>query len=245
MGLQIGHFAYNLMLVKPIKPLIMDVKKAPRYDLENKRSLFLQIGLILPLALSLIAFEWSSSVKTTPQKFYGTDVDVPIDIIPITIQSEEEKPQLPRSVEVLLIEDNFADLDETLELGSTEFTHDAGDWISMEVPAEDREKIVLLADEMPQYPGGDDALFQFLASSTRYPKEAIRNDVTGRVYVQFVVDRYGKITQAFVKRGVHPLLDQEALRVIESMPDWEPGVKDGKFVNVQYTVPISFQITHK
>jgi periplasmic protein TonB len=69
-------------------------------------------------------------------------------------------------------------------------------------------------------------------------------NIEGRVYVEFVVDRHGKISRVNVKRGVHPSLDQEALRVIESMPDWKPGVKDGQFVNVLFTVPIYFQIAH-
>ncbi|MCA1744586.1 MAG: energy transducer TonB [Bacteroidales bacterium] len=221
----------------------MDVKKAPRCDLENKRSVFLQIGLIIPLALSLIAFEWSSAVEVNYLDFYGTEVDVPVEVIPVTTRKEMEKPSLPKSVEFLLIEDNEAELEVTLDLGTSEI--EAGttwDWGALEAPAEEREDIHVLADEMPEFPGGERALFQYLSSSIRYPREALRNEVEGRVYVEFVVDRYGKITRVNVKRGVHPALDQEALRVIESMPDWKPGVKAGKFVNVLYTVPINFQI---
>ncbi len=221
----------------------MDVKKAPRCDLENKRSVFLQIGLIIPLALSLIAFEWSSAVEANRLDFYGTVIDVPVDIIPITTHNEKEKMPLPKSVEFLIIEDNSAELEEILDLGTTEIAPEANwDWGSVEGSAEQRDEILILADEMPEFPGGESALFQFLSSSIRYPGEALRNDIEGRVYVEFVVDRYGKITRVNVKRGIHPSLDQEALRVIESMPDWKPGVKDGKFVNVLYTVPINFQI---
>jgi protein TonB len=221
----------------------MDVKKAPRCDLENKRSVFLQIGLIVPLALSLIAFEWSSAVEAGGLDFYGTEVDVPVEIIPITIRNEEVKPSMPRSVDFLLIEDNYTELEVTLDLGTSDLESGTNwDWTAIEGPAEERDEIHILADEMPEFPGGEKALFQYLSSSIRYPKDALRNDVEGRVYVEFVVDRYGKITRVNVKRGMHPSLDQEALRVIEGMPDWKPGVKDGKFVSVLYTVPINFQI---
>jgi protein TonB len=221
----------------------MDVKKAPRCDLENKRSVFLQIGLIVPLALSLIAFEWSSAVEAGGLDFYGTEVDVPVEIIPITIRNEEVKPSMPRSVDFLLIEDNYTELEVTLDLETSDLESGTNwDWTAIEGPAEERDEIHILADEMPEFPGGEKALFQYLSSSIRYPKDALRNDVEGRVYVEFVVDRYGKITRVNVKRGMHPSLDQEALRVIEGMPDWKPGVKDGKFVSVLYTVPINFQI---
>jgi protein TonB len=221
----------------------MDVKKAPRCDLENKRSVFLQIGLIVPLALSLIAFEWSSAVEAGHLDFYGTEVDVPVEIIPITIRNEEVKPSMPRSVDFLLIEDNYTELEVTLDLGTSDLESGTNwDWTAIEGPAEERDEIHILADEMPEFPGGEKALFQYLSSSIRYPKDALRNDVEGRVYVEFVVDRYGKITRVNLKRGMHPSLDQEALRVIEGMPDWKPGVKDGKFVSVLYTVPINFQI---
>ncbi|GAO30052.1 energy transducer TonB [Geofilum rubicundum] len=224
----------------------MEVKKAPRCDLETKRSVFLQIGLIVSLALSLVAFEWSSAVEASTLDFYGVEMDVPVEIIPITTHKEVEKPPMPKSVDLLLIEDNFSELEETLDLGSSELEPDAEwDWAALEGPAEEREEVLLLADEMPEFPGGEKALFQFLSSSVRYPREAISNEIEGRVYVEFVVDRHGKITRVNVKRGVHPSLDQEALRVIESMPDWKPGVKDGQLVNVLFTVPISFQIAHR
>jgi hypothetical protein len=87
------------MLVNPIKPCIMDVKKAPRCDLETKRSVFLQIGLIISLALSLIAFEWSSAVEANNLSFYGVEMDVPVEIIPITTHKEMEKPPMPKSVD--------------------------------------------------------------------------------------------------------------------------------------------------
>jgi periplasmic protein TonB len=223
----------------------MEVKKAPRFDLETKRSVFLQIGLIISLALSLIAFEWSSAVEANNLSFYGVEMDVPVEIIPITTHKEMEKPPMPKSVDFLFIEDNFSELDETLDLGSSELQPDAGwEWTTMEGPAEQREEILLLADEMPEFPGGEKALFQFLSSSVRYPRDAVRNNIEGRVYVEFVVDRHGKISRVNIKRGVHPSLDAEALRVIESMPDWKPGVKDGQFVNVLFTVPIYFQIAH-
>ena len=83
----------------------------------------------------------------------------------------------------------------------------------------------------------------FIRKETRYPEEARDQGISGRVYVQFVVDVDGKVTEAKVMRGVHPLLDEEALRVINSMPDWSPGMQRGKPVKVKFSLPMRFELS--
>ena len=104
------------------------------------------------------------------------------------------------------------------------------------------EKIYDKVEEMPEFPGGTMALRSFISSNIRYPKLAAESNIQGRVYVSFVVDVDGKVTDATIARGVHPLLDSEALRIVRLMPSWKPGTENGKAVKVSYTVPISFML---
>ncbi len=99
-----------------------------------------------------------------------------------------------------------------------------------------------VVEVMPQFNGGDEGLRVYLGSSINYPPEAINKQISGRVYVEFVVTSTGKVADVKVVRGVHPLLDAEATRVVSSMPDWTPGQQRGKTVNVEYTIPINFAL---
>ena len=99
-----------------------------------------------------------------------------------------------------------------------------------------------VVEEMPQYPGGPQALFKFLGENIHYPEEAEKAGIQGRVIATFVVEKNGSISQPRVVKSVDPLLDAEALRVISAMPNWKPGKQNGKAVRVKYTVPLSFRL---
>ena len=102
-----------------------------------------------------------------------------------------------------------------------------------------------VVETMPQFPGGAPALFEFLSKNIKYPAEAEKADKQGRVIVTFVVGKDGSISDARVVKSVDPLLDAEALRVINAMPNWTPGTQSGRTVNVKYTVPITFRLDGK
>ncbi len=93
----------------------------------------------------------------------------------------------------------------------------------------------------PSFPGGSQALVDFLRENTKYPEQALKDSIEGRVVVAFVIDTDGSITKPEVVRGVHPLLDAEALRVVKLMPKWEPGSENGTPVKVRYNLPITFK----
>ena len=112
----------------------------------------------------------------------------------------------------------------------------------VEEEEESAQPIFTVVETMPQFPGGDAALLQFLAKSIKYPVIAQENGIQGRVICAFVVNRDGSIVDAEVLRGVDPSLDKEALRVINTMPKWSPGKQRGKPVRVKYTVPITFRL---
>jgi len=97
-----------------------------------------------------------------------------------------------------------------------------------------------IVEVMPEFPGGEMALRKFISTSVKYPIEAQENGIQGKVYITFVVNKEGEVTDAKVVRGVDPSLDKEALRVVNNLPKWKPGKQDGNKVNVNYTVPISF-----
>lgn len=102
-----------------------------------------------------------------------------------------------------------------------------------------------VVEEMPQYPGGPQALFEFLSQNVQYPKEAAKAGIQGRVIVTFVVEKDGSICESKVVKSVDPSLDAEALRVINAMPNWKPGKQNGKEVRVKYTVPVAFMLQGK
>ena len=105
---------------------------------------------------------------------------------------------------------------------------------------EDDSLFGVITETMPEYPGGHKALLDFIRNNLRYPDTD--TCVTGRVIVQFTVTKEGEVANAKIVRGVHPLFDKEALRVINLMPKWKPGMQQGKAIAVKYTVPVSFNI---
>ena len=107
---------------------------------------------------------------------------------------------------------------------------------------EEETKVFEVVEQMPQFPGGDAALMQFLSSHIKYPVVAEENGIQGRVVCTFVVERNGSITDVKVVKSVDPSLDKEAVRVIKSMPNWIPGKQNGSAVRVKYTVPVTFRL---
>lgn len=99
-----------------------------------------------------------------------------------------------------------------------------------------------VVEQMPSFPGGTQALFEYLSANVRYPEDCEETCVQGRVVVSFVVERDGSITEAKVVRSVYPSLDEEALRVVNGMPKWRPGKQNGNSVRTKYTIPITFKL---
>ena len=94
--------------------------------------------------------------------------------------------------------------------------------------------------KMPTFPGGEEALLKFVMANTNYPREAKKSKIRGKVYVSFIVDKEGKVKDAVVKKGIGGGCDEEALRVVQMMPQWIPGTQDGRPVDVKFNLPIPF-----
>ena len=221
----------------------MEQKKSERADLQNKRFLFGEIGLVLTLLIVLWVFEFSTkSVKAEES----------VEEIPITRPPEMELPPPPppqQTVAEILdvveddvkVEDTFSD-SETDENDSFE----QQEIVQVDQPEEQEEESTpfVIVEDMPEFKGGDKALLKYIAEHVVYPEMAKENDIQGTVYVGFVVNEKGKVTNVSVLRGVDPLHDKEAIKVIQGLPDWKPGKQSGKNVKVRMQVPIKFQLAN-
>jgi TonB family protein len=108
------------------------------------------------------------------------------------------------------------------------------------------KEVFFIVEEMPEFDGGIDGMRDYIRKNIMYPAEARDANITGKALVNFVVDKTGKVTQVKIKKGTgNKLLDKEAIRVVESMPDWKPGSQRGQKVNVQFAIPIEFMMTDK
>ena len=111
-----------------------------------------------------------------------------------------------------------------------------------EVQAQGKDKVYDIVEVMPQYPGGMPELMQYLAKNIKYPVQAQKKGIEGRVTVRFIVEKDGSISNVTVVRHIHPLLDKEAVRVIKAMPKWSPGMLNGKPVRVKFNIPVAFRL---
>ena len=110
------------------------------------------------------------------------------------------------------------------------------------VVAEKNQQVFDVVEQMPEYPGGFQALFEYLGQNVKYPEDAEKQKVEGRVLANFVVETDGSISNVEVIKPAFPSLDAEAVRVLSAMPKWTPGMQSGKVVRVRFTVPINFSL---
>ena len=227
----------------------MEIKKSPKADLENKKSTWMLIGYVIVLAFMFVAFEWTKRDIKIDTSQAIADVIFEEEIIPITEQPEEvapPPPEAPSIAETLTIVEDDANVEET-NIASTE---DVGQkveikYVPVAVEEEEPEEqtIFEVVEQMPEFPnGGQAGLMQYLAKNIKYPTIAQENGTQGRVTCQFVVNKDGSIVDVKVIRGVDPYLDKEAVRVINTMPKWKPGMQRGKPVRVKFTVPVMFRL---
>ena len=226
----------------------METKKNPKVDLERKRSLFFQIGLFITLALILFVFELKIVPGNDELFVAGNTGPIEEEIIPITKQEEIKTPPPPPPpvTDVIEIVENNQEIQNEVKIESTEA--DANTQISAPVEVQQEEEIeevinFYVIEEKPEFPGGEAAMFQWIAKNIKYPEIAKENGVQGKVFVQFVIGKDGKVTDVQVVRGVDPSLDKEAVRVIQSMPTWKPGKQRGKAVKVSFQIPINFKLS--
>lgn len=226
----------------------MQVKKSQKASLEDKKIIYVLMGFVFVLGVCYVAFEWTEKEVT---KYEVADTDFlfeeEVEIQQTTQETTPPPPPPPavQEVEVLnVVEDDVET--ESIEI-NTEDEKDVEVVIAppVEAPVEEEEEevIFMVVETMPEFPGGQQALFKYLSENVKYPVIAQENGIQGRVICQFVVNKDGAIVDVEVVRsGGDPSLDKEAVRVIKSMPKWNPGKQRGKAVRVKYTVPVNFRL---
>ena len=217
----------------------MEPKKNPEVNLKSKKGLFLQIGLVIALLVVLGAFEYKSYEKSAYNLGQLNLDDLEEEIIPITKQELKPPPPPPPPPEVIEIIDDDVVIENEIEIEDTESDEDE----AIEIEEEDDEEIFMVVENMPEFPGGDLGLMKYIQKHVKYPAIAKEYNITGKVYVSFIVDRQGKVTNVKIVRGVDKNLDAEAMRVVKSLPRYTPGKQRGKAVRVMFTIPINFTLS--
>lgn len=222
----------------------MEIKKNPQADM-NRKSLGLHwIGLVFAFSVVLVAFEYRT---TTYEEFVAGQIDLDFmeeEIIPVSRIKATPPPPPPKKqiIEVFEIVDEPEEPEEIPEFIDPELLlPEEIHYIEPAVEVIDEEKVWTRVEIFPKFPGGQEAFFEYLRDEIKYPKEAKRAGVSGRVYVRFVVGKNGEILEAEVLNGPGYGLNDEALRVIRSMPAWSPGIQNGNAVKVEFKIPIVFR----
>lgn len=214
---------------------------------ERMRFVYFQLGLLISFSLTFLAFEWTTyySVKKLP----GTKViDEVIETILPPVNPEVEKPivktepTISKNVDAIIIVDKVPEKpSEKPKEEPYEAPKFDKKWAPVEPIVIDPDPIDF-PDEMPQFEGGESEMFKYLSKNMKYPKVDLQLERQGTVFVEFVVGKNGKITEVKILRGVSETIDAEAIRVIQSMPNWLPGKQKGRAVKVRYKMPLTFKI---
>lgn len=227
----------------------MEIKKSPKADLDGKRLTFTLIGLVVSLFVVWRVFEYKSYDKQVTELFERTTEVIEEEMVEITKQ-EQPKPQTqapkPQVTQIEIVEDDV-EVEDELDLNAEVSQDEVIEEYEYTAPEIEEEEIVeaeifKVVEEMPEFPGGSAKLYEYISKNMKYPMMARESDIQGKVYVQFVVEPDGSISKVQVLRGIGGGCDEEAVRVIQSMPKWKPGKQRGAPVRVQYMVPIVFKL---
>ena len=225
----------------------MEEKKSPKANLENKKLMFTQIGLIISLLVAWLAFEHKSYDKREiDPSLLNREVVVDEEMVEITKQ-EEPKPQpveVPKQTTQLEIVQDDVETEDIEINADVEQNEVIEEYVAPEVVEEEvvEQEIFQIVEEMPSYPGGERALLEYVAKNIKYPQIARETGIQGRVFVGFVVEPDGSVSNVKILRGIGGGCDEEAMRVIKSLPKWKPGKQRGKAVRVSYQIPVVFKL---
>ena len=223
----------------------MEIKKNPSKDLTKKSGLFFNIGLCISLGLVIAAFEWKSydDIKIADAAVAEVDFEE-VTEVPQTQQPPPPPPKIQAPVIVEVPDEEVIEDDIDVDL-DVDVTEDAviEEVVFEEAPEEEEvEEVFTIVEDQPEYPGGMPAFYKFIGKNLKYPSQARRMGIEGKVFVQFVVGKDGKISEVQVIKGIGAGCDEEAKRVIESSPKWKAGKQRGRAVKVRMILPITFKL---
>ena len=222
----------------------MEIRKIPKSDLERKKSYLFQIGMIIALVAVMTAFEYRSYDKSNIILSRDTFHEIPDDLVPVTVHKKKQLPPPAPKIQINNVEGLQEDLgDFTFDALANEDTP-----VPDYFPTKVKEEImpddipIHIPEVMPEFPGGFPAMYAFLREHVKYPAYAREVGFQGTVFLRFVVEKDGSITNVEILRGVGGGCDEEAIRVVKSMPDWSPGTQMGRPVRVIYNLPVKFTL---
>lgn len=225
----------------------MEIKKSPKADLQNKRGLLLEIGLIFSLLCVITAFAYTPKEHRI-EKMQDQVVVVEEEITEITRQ-DQKPPEPPKKVEVKVIADILTAVTNetkiTTEVDFAEFDEETEIIQQVEVEEEvvEDDQPFLIAETMPSFQGGDLNTFRnWVQSNVNYPQIALENGIQGRVFLSFVIEKDGRLTNIQVLKSPDRSLSDEATRVLQKSPKWSPGKQRNQVVRVKYTLPVDFRV---
>jgi len=221
----------------------MERKKTEKYDVESKRGLHFWIGLSITLLLVISAFEWKSEYDTGIQR----DVN-PVETFEPLVYITEQIPPKPKPPKVVAPVLTVVENDEIID--PTDITFDPDDLLKIDdiLPDPDLEEPIEdivwtgIVESMPKPANGYKDFYAFVGKNLKYPKKAQRMGVEGKIFIQFIIDKQGNITELEVIRGIGMGCDEEALRVMKLAPRWQAGKQRGKEVRVRMVLPITFKL---
>ena len=227
----------------------MEVKKSPKADLESKKSTFILIGLVVSLFVIWRVFEYKSYDKQSLDDFQRTVEVIEEEMVEITKQEQPKiQPPAPKpQVTQIEIVDNEEEIEDEIEIDaevSQDEVIEEYDFAPAEIEEEEivEAEIFKVVEVMPEFPGGPAKMMEYIQKNIKYPMMARESDIQGRVFVSFVVEPDGSISNVGVMRGIGGGCDEEAVRVVNSMPKWNPGKQRGTAVRCSFTVPIIFKL---
>jgi protein TonB len=223
----------------------MEVKKNPKADLSKKTGLFLNIGFVVSLLLVIVAFEWRSYDKSDLMELgQVNDVIEEIVEVQITKQPPPPKPKI-KQIEIIEVPDEEEieeEIEVDLDIEITEETEIEEIVFEEPVEEEETEEIFQIVENPATFPGGIGAFYSYVQKNMKYPSQAQRMGMEGRVFVEFVVDRDGRLSNVKVLRGIGAGCDEEAMRVLKNSPSWNPGKQRGRPVRQRMVLPITFKL---
>lgn len=222
----------------------MEIKKNPLRDVERRKSSLLITGLVAALSFVLVAFEWTTfdhEINLSSNSWSNDLMEE--EIVPISRMKAPPPPPPPVKDEPFVIVEELAPTTEPVEVSEPIIPEDpVVQSIAAPVEIIEEEPVLLSSSVMPEFTGGEEEMYRYLKNSVRFPAMAKESGISGAVYVTFVVDTNGAISEAKVLHGIGGGCDEEALRVIRNMPLWKPGIQNGKPVKVRYNMPIRFTL---
>jgi len=222
-----------------------DTKKSAKAELESKKIIFTEIGLIIALAVVLLAFEWKSYEKQELDLSSRIVDDTPEEMVEITQHEKPPPPpKPPQQTTIIEIVEDDMEIEDEIEIDvEADQETEVEEYIPIEEEEEEEEAAIFtVVESMPDFPGGDAARIKYLNDNINYPQMARESGIQGRVFVTFVVEKNGAVTDVRVLRGIGGGCDEEAVRVIKNMPKWNSGKQRGKPVRVQFNMPILFKL---